>query len=32
MKNKVFDPFKLDVYALGVTLLCMCSLGQFDLT
>lgn len=30
-KKKIFDPFKLDVYALGITILYMCSLGKFDL-
>lgn len=27
----MFDPFKLDVYALGLTLLFVCSMGKFSL-
>ena len=30
-KKKLFDPFKLDVYAFGLTLLYVCSLGRFSL-
>ncbi len=30
-KDKYFDPFKLDVYALGLTLLFLCSMGRFSL-
>lgn len=30
-KEKYFDPFKLDVYAFGLTLLYMCSMGRFSL-
>jgi hypothetical protein len=30
-KDKCFDPFKLDVYSLGLTLLYLCSMGKFSL-
>ena len=30
-KKAVFDPYKMDVYSLGLTILMMCSLGNFDL-
>jgi serine/threonine protein kinase len=30
-KEKAFDPWKLDVYALGLTLLFVCSMGRFSL-
>jgi hypothetical protein len=30
-KDKCFDPFKLDVYSLGLTVLYLCSMGKFSL-
>jgi serine/threonine protein kinase len=30
-KEKCFDPFKLDVYSFGLTLLFLCSMGRFSL-
>jgi serine/threonine protein kinase len=30
-KDKLFDPFKLDVYSFGLTLLFLCSMGKFSL-
>jgi len=29
-KNKYFDPYKLDVYSFGLTLLYFCSMGKFN--
>ena len=29
LSSKYFDPFKMDVYSFGLTLLYMCSLGKF---
>lgn len=30
-KEKYFNPFKLDVYSFGLTLLFLCSMGKFSL-
>lgn len=29
LKDKYFDPYKMDVYSFGLTLLYVCSLGKF---
>ena len=30
-KDKYFDPYKLDLYSFGLTLLYLCSMGRFSL-